>query len=178
MVAKRRAVRGAVLRGGARPRIVAVARERWDKATEDAFFMALAEGCNVSRAAAAAGVSDSAAYRRRRTRAAFRARWAAALSEGYARLELVLLERAMQGVVKEITRPDGSTDVVREYSNQTALALLRMHRDAAHAADSEPEGAELAELRAKIEGKLKRLKAKLAAGAAGVAEASDPHRCD
>ena len=63
----------------------------------EAFFLALADTCNVVRSAKAAGFSAWWAYRRRKFDAAFRNGWAAAVREGYAKLELVLLERAMKG---------------------------------------------------------------------------------
>jgi hypothetical protein len=76
----------------------------WDRALADwkahqarralwreVFFHALAETSNVSKAAAAAGVSTGLAYGLRRTDPAFAARWRLALREGYDNLELELL---------------------------------------------------------------------------------------
>jgi len=66
----------------------------------ETFFSELADTCNVVRSAKAAGFSVNWAYRKRKMDAGFRAGWARAVAEGYAKLELVLLDRAMNGTVK------------------------------------------------------------------------------
>jgi hypothetical protein len=103
-----------------------------------------------------------AAYRRRQKDAAFRAGWNSALAEGYRRLELVLLERAFNGVEKVIRRRDGSEERMREYPNDLALRLLKMHRDSALAGEAELEtpAADIDEIRERLVRKLHRLKAR------------------
>ncbi|MBB5685816.1 phage tail protein [Sphingobium boeckii] len=59
----------------------------WTRAKEDLFFALLAETCNVSAALRGAEMSSGSAYRRRLKCAAFRARWAEAVREGYAVFE-------------------------------------------------------------------------------------------
>lgn len=93
--------------------------------------MTLGATCNVAMSARKAGFSQSWAYRLRKRDAAFRAGWAEAVREGYAKLELVLLERAMKGTPRPIFRRDGSERIIREYSTALAVALLKRHADAA-----------------------------------------------
>lgn len=68
----------------------------------ETFFAELADTCNVVRSAKAAGFTANWAYRKRKMDAGFRAGWARAIAEGYAKLELVLLDRAMNGTVKRV----------------------------------------------------------------------------
>ena len=69
----------------------------WAMKAEDRFIETLAESANVTLSAAAAGVSPSAAYRRRGRDASFRARWGEALATGYAQLEMALGARRGAG---------------------------------------------------------------------------------
>lgn len=124
----------------------------------ETFFETLADTCNVVRSAMAAGFSTNWAYRRRRFDAAFRNGWAAAVREGYSKLELVLLERAMKGTPKLVRTARGTDRVMREYSTALAVALLRRHAETAESADYEPREDELAEVRERILEKLERLK--------------------
>ena len=135
----------------------------WTRAKERAFLTSLAETCNVTCSAEAAGVSVAGAYRRRKANAPFRAGWADAISAAYQRLELVLLERALNGTEKVVVRKDGSEERMRAYSDQTALALLRMHRDSAMEADRELSEAELDEVRQRLFDKLQRLRKRIEA---------------
>ena len=123
----------------------------------DEFFAALAETCNVALSARRAGFSAGWAYRKRKSDAAFRNQWVAAVREGYAKLELVLLERAMKGTPKPI-RVGGSDRIIREYSNTLAVALLRRHAETVDQYDGQPDESEAAELRAKIIEQLDRLR--------------------
>src|SRR4051812_24043660 len=124
----------------------------------ETFFLALTETCNVVRSAKEAGFSACWAYRRRRFDAAFRNGWLIAVREGYARLELILLERAIEGTPK-LVRSAGSSDrVMREYSTPLAVALLKRHADTADSAAFEPGDDELREVRERILDKLERLK--------------------
>jgi hypothetical protein len=122
------------------------------------FFATLAETCNVVRSARAAGFSANWAYRRRKFDGAFRNSWAAAVREGYSKLELVLLQRAIEGTPKYVSRAGGGERVVREYSTALAVALLKRHADLADSVAQEPNGDELSELRERILEKLDGLK--------------------
>lgn len=118
-----------------------------------AFFAALADTCNVVRSADIAGFSANWAYRKRKTDAGFRAGWLRAVAEGYAKLELVLLDRAMNGMVKRV--PSGSGEKrIREYPNQLAMALLKRHSETAASIDNMLSEEEADEVRERILAKL------------------------
>lgn len=144
--------------GGGKGQLRKPSERNWTKAQERDFLTVLSETCNVTRAAAEAGVCLSYAYRRRRANAAFRAGWAEAISTAYQRLELMLLDRSLNGTEKVVRRKDGSEERMMEYSNQTALALLKMHRDTAAEADVEMSAERVEEIRERLIQKLQRLK--------------------
>lgn len=144
--------------GGKRPKVRSARKRSWSRDKEREFLALLGETCNVTIAAAEAGISASAAYDRRRTDGSFRAAWAAAIGSAYHKLELILLERALNGTEKIVTRRDGSEERMREYPNQLALALLKMHRDTAIEAELEVPADEVAELRERLLRKLDRLR--------------------
>ena len=160
---KRSEPRERVLQEGGRAKVREARRRDWTKKKESAFLTALAETCNVSLACRDAGVSVASVYARRKKNAAFRAAWGEAISVAYRRLELMLLERAFNGTDKVVTRKDGSEERVREYPNAIALQLLKMHKDAAQAAAYDPAPGEMEELRAKLQGKVERLRQRLIA---------------
>ena len=145
------------IEGGSRPRARAADAASWTLKKERAFLTALADSCNVKLAAQVAGVSTSAIYVRRGKDASFRAGWDRALAEGYARLELMMLERALHGVEKAVVLKNGETTTMREYSDRTGLALLRMHRDTARAADEGADAVDTAEATERILARLDRL---------------------
>jgi len=149
---------GLVLEQGKRVRKLRPSYRSWTKAKERAFLEALSASCNVKLAAKKAGVSTSQAYVRRNKDASFRAGWDQALSAGYAQLEMMLLERALHGVEKTVIARDGTTTVMREYSDRVALALLRMHRENAVYADESGQDVEFEEARERIVERLQRLR--------------------
>jgi len=122
------------------------------------FFAALTDTCNVRRSARAAGFTANWAYRRRKFDASFRNGWAAAVREGYAKLELILLERVMKGTPRLVRASGGNDRVIREYSTALSIALLRRHAETADTAQYEPSEAEFAEVRERILEKLEGLK--------------------
>ena len=150
-----------VLAGGTKPRMRRAGKRDWTKAKEEAYVNELAETCNLTLAAAAAGVSVSSARERRKTNARFRASCAEAVGHGYHRLELATLERSLSGTEKITIRKDGSEERVREYPMAVALTLLRMHRETAAEAMSEPDPREVEELRERLFQKLQRLRKRL-----------------
>lgn len=150
-----------VLQDGEQPKVREAAKRDWSKTKEAKFLTVLAETCNVTLACAETGVSTNAVYKRRKKNAAFRAAWAEAIAVAYRRLELMLLERSFNGTEKVVTRKDGSEERVREYPNNIAIQLLKMHRDTAVAAETEHAPEAVAELREKLRRKLNRLRARL-----------------
>lgn len=126
----------------------------------ETFFATLVETCNVVRSAKAAGFSANWAYRKRKSDAGFRNGWAEAVREGYARLELVLLERAIKGTPKLVRTARGTDRVMRDYSTALAVALLKRHAETADSASYQPAEAELAEIRERILERLEKLRAR------------------
>ena len=124
----------------------------------ETFFVTLEATCNVVRSAKAAGFSANWAYRKRKSDASFRNAWARSVREGYARLELVLLERAMKGTPKLVRTAKGGDRTMRDYSNTLAIALLKRHAETADSASFEPADDELEEIRERILDKLQRLR--------------------
>ena len=108
---------GLTLVGGKNSQLRKANGKNWSNVKVEEFLSALAETCNVTRAAAEAGVSVSAAYRRRKADAGFRSAWLEAIGSAYQRLELVLLERAFVGTEKIVRRQDGSEERMVEYPN-------------------------------------------------------------
>lgn len=133
-------------------------KRNWSKAKIDNFLSALAETCNVTMAAAEAGVSVSAAYERRKADAGFRGAWMEAIGAAYQRLEMVLLERALVGTEKLVRRKDGSEERMLEYPNHLALTLLKMHRDTAAEATAEIDPDDVEDVRERVLAKLERLR--------------------
>lgn len=155
-----------VLVGGKKPQMRKPSGQNWSKEKQAEFLSVLAETCNVTRACEAAGISVTHAYRKRKADAAFRAGWLEAVGVAYQRLELVLLDRAFNGVEKRITRRDGSEERMVEYSNQLAMSLLKMHRDMAVTAAPENEPDNIEEIRERLFNKLERLRKREEARAA------------
>lgn len=150
-----------VLRGGGSPKMKKAGKRDWSKAKEEVYVNTLAETCNFTRAAEAAGVSTSSAWKRRKTNAAFRASCREAIAAGYQRLELALLDRALNGSEKIVIRKDGSEERVREYPNAVALTLLRHHRETAAEAMEEPAVTDIEEVRERLFNKLQRLRTRI-----------------
>jgi hypothetical protein len=152
---------GLVLRGGGSPKMKKAGKRDWSKAKEEVYVNTLAETCNFTRAAEAARVSTSSAWKRRKTNAVFRASCREAVAAGYQRLELALLDRALNGSEKIVIRKDGSEERVREYPNAVALTLLRLHRETAAEVENEPDQVDVAELRERLVNKLERLRKRI-----------------
>ena len=150
-----------VLQAGTKPKMRKQGKRDWNAAKEEAYVNTLAETCNFTAAAAAVGVSTGSAWKRRKTNAAFRASCRDAVAAGYQRLELALLDRALNGSEKIVTRKDGSEERVREYPNAVALTLLRLHRETATEAMSEPEPTDIEEVRERLFNKLQRLRKRM-----------------
>jgi hypothetical protein len=143
---------------GKRPQLRKRSARAWSNAKARAFLSVLAETCNVSEACRRSKVPMTVAYRRRKMDAAFRAGWIEAIAAAYQRLELVLLDRAFNGIEKVIRRRDGSEERMIEYPNQLGLMLLKMHRDTAVEASSELPPEDVDEIRERLVKKLQRLK--------------------
>jgi hypothetical protein len=100
----------------------------WTAAKEEIFFRELATVCNVSAALRACGMArhSRSVYDRRRTVTAFRGKWEQAVDEGYAMLDLEMLERGRFGD----TRPPPENEVekrLREVPTSLGLQLLKLY---------------------------------------------------
>ncbi len=130
----------------------------WTEAKAAKFIQVLADGCNVSLAARAIKRSIGSVYVQRTKDAAFRAQWEQALAIGYARLEMMMLERALHGVEKAVKLSNGESRIMREYNDRVALALLRQHRDSVGAIESRLDEEDYQEACERIIDKLARLR--------------------
>jgi hypothetical protein len=100
---------------------------QWSEEAEELFFDVLAASCNVRMATAETGFTTPTVYRQRRLRPEFAARWGAALEQGYARLEMALVEAAcdtLEGVEFDSERP------IPKMTVEQAMNVLRAHRNA------------------------------------------------
>lgn len=134
-------------------------RKSWTKERREQFLSTLAETANVTAASRAANMCPQGAYAFRKRDAAFRAAWHQALSEGYDRLELIALERAMFGTEKEVWHSGKKTGTMRNYSDSLILGLLRMHRASVRPGDAprEDEDEEAERLRAELAAKFEEM---------------------
>ena len=106
---------------------------QWNEERRKALLDQLAMTSNVAASERAAGMMPGSAYRERRKSPEFREAWGEALAEGYSRLEMEMLHRAIEGVAKRVTKTEAGSETV-EYSDRIGMALLTAHRDAVTAA--------------------------------------------
>jgi hypothetical protein len=117
----------AIARGRWGSQVVATKGGRWSDEAETVFLDHLAATCNVMLSAKACGFSTQALYMRRRNDPTFMQRWDAALAQGYAHLEALMVQRAIE--VFEGFAPDPEAPArIPEVSVQDALILLGHHR--------------------------------------------------
>lgn len=126
---------------GGRAQLQKPRARRWTRTLRARFLETLAATANVSASARAVGMCPQGAYKLRARDAAFAQAWQAALAQGYERLELMLLERALHGTDKEVWYRGEKVGTMRSYSDSLALSLLRAHRDSVKQAPAieEPE---------------------------------------
>jgi len=123
---KRRGPEGTgILVGAHGPQIIRSKGQRWSDEAEERFLDQLAASCNVSAAAEAAGFTRYSIYKRRRRDPAFAKRWQAAVEQGYARIEAMLVERASNSL--EGFAPDPDTPIP-QMSVKEILAVLANYR--------------------------------------------------
>ena len=109
--------------------LVSTRGHRWSDEAEEIFLDHLAATANVMASAKACGFSPAAIYFRRRKDAAFQQRWDVALAQGYAHIEALLVQRAIEAL--EGFEPDPDTPIIiRDMTVKDALILLGHHRRA------------------------------------------------
>lgn len=155
---------------------------RWSQEAEARFLGELAATANVRAAAAAAGFSTTAIYRRRGQWPGFRAAWDAALDQGYARIEALLIAGACDALsgAGAVAGADGPPLAVAPMSVDQAMNLLRLHRASARGGapqryDARAKPADVAAVRASILRKVAAIeradaRAAVVRGEAGTAE--------
>lgn len=94
-------------------------------AAQKAFLAHLAQTANVSASAKAAKVTTRPVYDLRKKSPDFCAKWLAALSEGYARLEANLLSEALSAPAANIK---DSTFKQKQMKTRIGMALLAAHK--------------------------------------------------
>lgn len=100
---------------------------QWSEEAEQIFFDVLASSANVLMAAEEAGFSTPTVYRQRQLRPEFAARWQSALEQGYARLEMALVEAACDSLTDTAF---GTDRPIPKMSVDQASNVLRAHRHA------------------------------------------------
>lgn len=118
---------GAVDAKGAGARLQAERGDRWTAEKQEQFVGRLAETANVSASLAETGMSQAGLYKLRNRSAGFRAAWDEALDLGYARIEAMLLDRALNGR-RRVSREGQIVEEFVECSDSLALTLLSQHR--------------------------------------------------
>ena len=151
--------------------------QKWTGRVRTAFLEALGELGQVRAAARVAGVSPQRVYRERQKCPEFAKEWQAAMDRALDALEETLLDRAMNGVEKQVYYGGKSCGSVRQYSDALAMFLLRARRPETYgrAAGNETQASGLSGERddpvALIEARLKKLAGASGAGATGLAGA-------
>lgn len=120
-----------VTRNRGKPQVKKEKVNSWTKARRELFLTELAATCNVTAALRKVGKTSGGLYALRRRSAEFRTEWDAALAEGYAKLEIALLDRAINGTVKPVFQAGKKVGEITEYSDAVAMRLLTAHREAA-----------------------------------------------
>lgn len=136
-----------------------------DDARRAAFLEHLAITSSVKKSMTVAGIANSTLYAWKNSDPDFEVAWMKALAEGYALLEMEMLERARQGVERKIFYLGKHVATVRDYDHKTALTLLRMHKESValvRAAQAEL-AAEEEPVRDTLDEKLKKINVRLRA---------------
>ena len=102
-------------------------KDGWTKTRREAFLAELAQSCNIRRAIAAAGMTQSSSYRLRQRDPVFAQQWQDALTLGYERLELALLRRALE--VIDGMDLDERAEQVEKMTVAQAIDIMSKHRE-------------------------------------------------
>ncbi|RED16053.1 hypothetical protein [Parasphingopyxis lamellibrachiae] len=128
---QRRAGRSYAGGNSGKAQIRAVRHDGWTEERREIFLETLAETCNVTAAFTAAGMTSSSAWALRKRDAGFAQAWDEAIAIAYEQLELVMLERAINGTEKPIVRGGKEVATMKQYSDGVGIRLLQAHRETA-----------------------------------------------
>lgn len=113
--------------GGKRVQIARARLKQWTPRVEARFLQALGATCNVKAACAEVGMSAAGAYAHRKRWPLFAELWKQAIAEGYARIEIALLDNACNLFSASELPPEAplaGMDVAQ------AIRVLHMHKNA------------------------------------------------
>ena len=129
-----------VVRGsnGRRVQIGRARAHQWSARVEARFLGALAATCNVKAACAEVGMSHGSAYGHRHRWRAFAEAWDAAIAEGYARIEIALLERGCNLFADPGSGDPAEDHPITTMTAEQAIHLLHMHKHQVHGAGKAP----------------------------------------
>lgn len=143
-------------------------KDGWTPEKRAHFFAELANSCNIKAACQAVGMSVGGAYMLRERDPSFRLGWRRGIAQGYAKLELQMLERALIGerklrvVLERSGDEERALDLLNRYSPRVAETLYRAHRADAIDYDLNDDDPEGEKARTVIEQKVEKLREALA----------------
>lgn len=105
----------------------------------EAFFAALAETANVTKACAAIAITRRTAYNWREADPGFAAGWDRAMKAAVLGLEDEAHRRAFEGLDKPVFYQGEECGTVREYSDTLAIFLLKAHNPEKYRENSKVE---------------------------------------
>jgi hypothetical protein len=111
---------------GRRIQIARARLHQWTPRVEDRFLATLAATCNVKAACAEVGMTAASAYGHRERWPGFARRWAAAIREGYARIEAALMENGENLFSSPELPPEAPMPPM---TVEQAIHILHMHRN-------------------------------------------------
>lgn len=111
--------------GGKRVQIARARLKQWTPRVERRFLTALMATCNVTAACAEVGMTAPGAYAHRKRWPRFAALWDEAVAEGFARIEIALLENGLNLFGETELPPDTK---LRGMDVAQAIHLLHMHK--------------------------------------------------
>jgi hypothetical protein len=95
---------------------------------QEPFLKALAETCNVTLSARAAGISRQCAYQRKAECDEFSSAWDDAIEQAVDLLQAAAWQRAMAGTAKDVFHAGEKVGEIREYSDTLTIFFLKAHR--------------------------------------------------
>lgn len=145
-----------------KPQLRETRARRFGAADKTVFLDTLGATCNIAASARACGFSTSTIDRHRKKDASFRANVRRALTCGFKKLEMAMLERAIHGVKEDVWHAGKIVGSKIVYSDQIGLRLLALHRDSVETPEREPEiDREYEQVRAELEARLDAMRERL-----------------